>query len=67
METTLTLDDAVVRELREEAARRGTTLSALVEDGGQAHPRRTAHPEAGDERAVSAPDLEQWRGQGGRG
>ena len=31
METTLILDDAVVRELREEAARRGTTLSALVE------------------------------------
>lgn len=31
METTLTLDDAVMRELREEATRRGTTLSALVE------------------------------------
>lgn len=31
METTLTLDDAVMRELREEAARRGTSLSALVE------------------------------------
>lgn len=31
METTLTLDDAVMRELREEAARRGITPSALVE------------------------------------
>ena len=31
METTLTLDDAVVRDLREEAARRGITPSALVE------------------------------------
>ena len=31
METTLTLDDAVMRDLREEAARRGLTPSALVE------------------------------------
>ena len=31
METTLTLDDAVMRDLREEAARRGITPSALVE------------------------------------
>ena len=33
METTLTIDDAILRELREEAARRGTTMSALVEAG----------------------------------
>lgn len=33
MKTTLTIDDAVMRELREEAARRGTTMSALVEAG----------------------------------
>lgn len=33
METTLTIDDAILRELREEAVRRGTTMSALVEAG----------------------------------
>lgn len=33
MKTTLTIDDAVMRQLREEAARRGTTMSALVEAG----------------------------------
>ena len=31
METTLNIDDAVLQRLREEAARRGTTMSALVE------------------------------------
>lgn len=31
MKTTLHIDDAVMRRLREEAARRGTTISALVE------------------------------------
>ncbi len=31
--TTLNLDDTVMRRLREEAARRGTTMTALVEAG----------------------------------
>ena len=33
MKTTLNIDDSVMRRLREEAARRGTTMSALVEAG----------------------------------
>jgi len=33
MKTTLDIDDSVMRRLREEAARRGTTMSALVEAG----------------------------------
>ena len=33
MKTTLNIDDAVIQRLREEAARRGTTMSALVEAG----------------------------------
>lgn len=33
MKTTLNIDDTVMRRLREEAARRRTTMSALVEAG----------------------------------
>lgn len=33
MKTTLKIDDTVMQRLREEAARRGTTMSALVEAG----------------------------------
>ena len=33
MKTTLNIDDTVMKRLREEAARRGTTMSALVEAG----------------------------------
>jgi len=33
MKTTLVIDDNVVRRLREEAARRGVTMSELVEAG----------------------------------
>ena len=33
MKTTLNIDDSVMQRLREEAARRGTTMSALVEEG----------------------------------
>jgi len=33
MKTTLNIDDSVMAKLREEAARRGTTMSALVEAG----------------------------------
>ena len=33
MKTTLDIDDTLMQALREEAARRGTTMSALVEAG----------------------------------
>ena len=33
MKTTLNIDETVMRQLKEEAARRGTTMSALVEAG----------------------------------
>ena len=33
MKTTLNIDDAVVKRLRAEAARRGVTMSALIEAG----------------------------------
>ena len=33
MKTTLNIDESVMQRLREEAARRGTTMSALVEAG----------------------------------
>jgi plasmid stability protein len=33
MKTTLNIDDSVVQRLREEAARRGSTMSELVEAG----------------------------------
>ena len=33
MKTTLNIEDLVMQRLREEAARRGTTMSALVEAG----------------------------------
>jgi hypothetical protein len=53
MKTTLNIDDSVMRRLREEAARRGTTMSELVEAGlrrildedrAQASPRRSLTP-----------------------
>ena len=33
MKTTLNIDESIMQRLREEAARRGTTMSALVEAG----------------------------------
>ncbi|MDE0153355.1 MAG: hypothetical protein OXN23_05765 [Gammaproteobacteria bacterium] len=45
MKTTLNIDETVMRQLKKEAARRGTTMSALVEAGlrrvlaGSAHPK----------------------------
>ena len=58
MKTTLDIDDTVMRRLREEAARRGTTMSELVEaglrlvlvDSSQAHP------------SVDLPPLPSWDG-----
>ena len=63
MKTTLNIDDTVMRRLREEAARRGTTMSSLVEAGirrvldeGRQAP---ADPE-------SLPALPKWRSGGAR-
>ncbi len=56
MKTTLNIDDSVMQRLREEAARRGTTMSQLVEAGL----RRIL-----DEEPVSAeklPPLPRWDG-----
>lgn len=57
METTLTLDDAVMRELREEATRRGTTLSALVET---AVSRLLAERPAPETERDELPPLPSW-------
>jgi hypothetical protein len=58
MKTTLNIDETVMQRLREEAARRGTTMSELVEAGlrlvlvasNQAHP------------SVDLPPLPSWDG-----
>lgn len=52
MKTTLNIDDTVMQRLREEAVRRGTTMSALVEaalrrildDSSSSHGRRDELP-----------------------
>lgn len=49
MKTTLNIADSVMRELKEEAARRGTTMSALVEAGLRrvlSAPSAEAHPDS---------------------
>lgn len=62
METTLTLDDAVMRELREEAARRGTTLSALVEAAVRRILAERPAPE-GESEPDELPPLPTWSGE----
>ena len=61
MKTTLNIDDTVMRRLREEAARRGTTMSALVEAGIRRildeGPRLPADQD-------SLPPLPKWRSGG---
>ena len=59
MKTTLNIDDTLLRRLSEEAARRGTTMSALVEAGI----RRILDdgPVAGTEREALHP-LPNWHG-----
>ncbi|MDH3403665.1 MAG: hypothetical protein OES32_06975 [Acidobacteriota bacterium] len=63
MKTTLNIDDTVMQRLREEAARRGTTMSQLVEAGL----RRVL---AGDPEEASPgrrlPALPRWRSGGAR-
>ena len=62
MKTTLNIDENVMRRLREEAARRGTTMSALVEAGLR---RVLAEPEeAPDGRRDPLPPLPKWKNGG---
>ena len=54
MKTTLNIEESVMRRLREEAARRGTTMSALVEAGLR---RVLAEPEEAPRGQDSLPPL----------
>ena len=58
MKTTLNIDDTVMQRLREEAARRKTTMSALVE-AGLRHILDERTPSDGE--AFSLPALPSWR------
>ncbi len=61
MKTTLNIDDSVMQRLREEAARRGTTMSALVEAGL----RRVLAPELpAADKADDPPPLPTWNSGG---
>ena len=61
MKTTLNIDDAVMRRLRKEAARRGTTMTALVE-AGIMRVLEPAPPYATERDAL--PDLPSWNSGG---
>jgi hypothetical protein len=60
MKTTLVIDDAVLQRLREEAAKRGVTMSELVEAGLR---RVLDEPRASQE---PLPALPRWNGGGAR-
>lgn len=63
MKTTLNIDDSVMQRLREEAARRGTTMSAIVEAGL----RRVLNEDQPDEgRKKRLPRLPVWSSGGAR-
>lgn len=59
MKTTLNIDDSVMQRLREEAARRGTTMSALVEAGLR---RVLAVSVPGGDQPETLPPLPTWNG-----
>ena len=61
MKTTLNIDDIVMQRLREEAARRGTTMSALVEAGLR---RVRVARASSDDRPGPLPPLPSWRSGG---
>ena len=63
MKTTLNIDDTVMQQLREEAARRGTTMSALVEAGLR---RVLSVPASSGRGADALPPLPTWRSGGFR-
>lgn len=59
MKTTLIIDDVMMSRLRQEAARRGTTMSALVEAGL----RRVLFEHTADaNQPAKLADLPSWRG-----
>lgn len=60
MKTTLVIDDTVMQRLREEAAKRGVTMSALVEAGLR---RILDEPEPS---SASLPPLPRWDSGGAR-
>ena len=61
MKTTLNIDETVMRQLREAAARRGTTMSSLVEAGLR---RILAHAGPGGGSPDARPPLPTWRSGG---
>ncbi len=63
MKTTLTIEDSVMQRLQEEAARRGTTMSALVEAGLR---RVLTERAPSDHQADPLPPLPTWRSGGFR-
>ena len=63
MKTTLNIDDTVMRRLREEAARRQTTMSSLVEAGLR---YVLADPDAEEDDAKPLPPLPSWKSGGQR-
>ena len=60
MKTTLNIDDEVMKRLREEADRRGTTVSALVEAGLRHILDECDEPPPDDD---ALPPLPKWRGK----
>ena len=63
MRTTLNIEQALLKQLRVEAARRGTTMSALVEAGLR---HVLPAPDPGDGKAKKLPPLPVWRSGGYR-
>lgn len=61
MKTTLNIDETVMQRLREEAARRGTTMSALVEAGLR---RVLAERAPSEGKSDALPPLPVWRSGG---
>lgn len=61
MKTTLNIDETVMRQLREEAARRATTMSSLVE-AGLRRVLANSDPVAGIPETL--PPLPTWRSGG---
>ena len=59
MKTTLNIADSVMQRLREEATRRGTTMSALVEAGLR---RLLAESSLSDGQPAGLPPLPAWNG-----